>query len=760
MGAVSGRAPVGHRARGLQHGRQRLGLLHPRPGPVARVPLGRGRPGRDLRRPAAPLLRARPVERRGSDPQGAPVRAHQQRGQPRRGRQGVLLLPRQHADALVHEVPLQVSAGRVSVRQIWSKTNRRRSRQEIGVRAARHRRLRRQDRYFDVFVEYAKASPEDILIQITVANRGPEPAALHVLPTLWFRNTWSWRGERPSRRCDGAGSARRSARSEPPTPSSVSAYLYCDRTRPLLFTENETNTERIFGEPNRARTSRTGSTTTSSTASGSGQPGPDGHQGGRPLSVHRGAGQSVTIRLRLGARLGAAAGRRAIRQTSTRSSQARRQEADEFYAAITPARVTSDDATRSCARRWPACSGASSSIYYDVEHWLERARRRSRATTRRRRRATATGTTWSTTTSSRCPTSGSIPGTRPGIWRSTPSRCHGRSGLRQAAAQPDAARAVPASRTGRSPPTSGTSATSTRPCTPGPPGSSTGTRRCSAARAISSSCKHTFQKLLLNFTWWVNRKDVSGSNVFEGGFLGLDNIGVFDRSAPLPTGGYLEQADGTAWMAFFCQMMLQIALELALDDPGVRGHRQPSSTSTSCGSSSRHGPRGRRQDELWDEEDGFFYDRPPAPGRHAIRLKVRSMVGLLALAPSTVLPADCRGPAAELRGAASRASCGATPTSRPTYHAGAAGLRTGGCSRSSTDDKLRRVSRRMLDRERVLEPDSGSGPVSGSIATTPTRSPGRRRGAFRVDYEPAESTAGCSAATRTGGDPSGSRSTS
>ena len=122
-------------------------------------------------------------------------------------------------------------------------------------------------------------------------------------------------------------------------------------------------------------------------------------------------------------------------------------------------------------------------------------------------------------------------------------------------------------RTGSSRPTSGTSATSTRRCTPGPPSSPIAWRRRSAGKATASGSRACFQKLLLNFTWWVNRKDRSGSNVFEGGFLGLDNIGVFDRSAPLPTGGYLEQADGTAWMALFCQNMLEIAVELAMDDP-------------------------------------------------------------------------------------------------------------------------------------------------------------------------------------------------
>ena len=137
----------------------------------------------------------------------------------------------------------------------------------------------------------------------------------------------------------------------------------------------------------------------------------------------------------------------------------------------------------------------------------------------------------------------------------------------KAAARPDAASRATCTPTASSPPTSGTSATSIRRCTPGPPSSPTGWRRRRRGKGDLEWLERSFQKLLLNFTWWVNRKDRSGSNVFEGGFLGLDNIGVFDRSAPLPTGGYLEQADGTAWMALFSQNMLEMAVELALTRP-------------------------------------------------------------------------------------------------------------------------------------------------------------------------------------------------
>jgi len=151
--------------------------------------------------------------------------------------------------------------------------------------------------------------------------------------------------------------------------------------------------------------------------------------------------------------------------------------------------------------------------------------------------------------------------------------------------------------------------------------------------------KETFRKLLLNFTWWVNRKDREGNNIFEGGFLGLDNIGVFDRSAPLPTGGTLEQADGTAWMCLFCQNMMELALELAKHDPGYQDIAAKFAEHFLWIAASMD-RMGVHEDELWDEEDGFFYDVLSLPDGSVQRLKTRSLVGLLPLCATTVIPAD------------------------------------------------------------------------------------------------------------------------
>ena len=267
VGAVPQRTAVGHGPRGLQRRRRRLELLHPRPGPLARLPLGRGRPGRHLRRPAAALLRAGPVERQGPDPQGAPVRADQQREQSRRGRQGVLLLPRQHADPLVHEVPLQVSAGGLSRTPTSSRPAARRSRNEFEYELL-DTGVFDQDRYFDVFVEYAKESPEDILIQITVHNRGPEPAELHVLPTLWFRNQWSWHGERrPAGAASRSTGTRRRERRQGSRSRAGRALPLLRRGRPAaVHRERNQHPAHLRRPQPHARTSRTASTTTSSTA--------------------------------------------------------------------------------------------------------------------------------------------------------------------------------------------------------------------------------------------------------------------------------------------------------------------------------------------------------------------------------------------------------------------------------------------------------------------------------------------------------------
>ena len=273
---------------------------------------------------------------------------------------------------------------------------------------------------------------------------------------------------------------------------------------------------------------------------------------------------------------------------------------------------------------------------------------------------------------------------------------------------------------------------------PGPPSSPTAWKRRRTGEGDREWLKSSFQKLLLNFTWWVNRKDRSGRNVFEGGFLGLDNIGVFDRSAPLPTGGYLEQADGTAWMALFCQNMLEIAVELAMTDPDyadmalkfVEHFLWIASAMGHLG-----GDTG-----MWDEEDGFFYDVLRLPDGQAQRLKVRSMVGLLPLCAATMFEGELLAKYPEL---AERFQwfLEARPELCAAIHdptkPGVAGRRLA----SILDEtKLRRVLAKMLDENEFLSP-YGIRSLSRYHADHPyvIHAGGQE---YRVSYLPAESDTG------------------
>ena len=272
VGAVPQRAPVGHRARGLQRERRRLELLHPRPGPLARLPLGRGRPRRHLRRPAASLLRAGALERQGPDPQGAAVRADQQRGQPRRGREGVLLLPRQHADPLVHEVPLQVPPGGLSLRRPGGDEPPAHPRRD-GVRAARHRRLRRRPLLRRLRRVRQGARPKTSWSASRRSTAGPDAAELHLLPTLWFRNDWStWiaesnrAAEKPHLKQIEAPAGATAVAATHPAAGCIRPVV---RRRGAAALHRERNQQRaaLSGtDERRAPTSRTASTTTWSTA--------------------------------------------------------------------------------------------------------------------------------------------------------------------------------------------------------------------------------------------------------------------------------------------------------------------------------------------------------------------------------------------------------------------------------------------------------------------------------------------------------------
>jgi hypothetical protein len=504
-------------------------------------------------------------------------------------------------------------------------TNKRRSRQEFEYELL-DTGVFDQDRYFDVFVEYAKASPEDILVRITVENRGPEPATLHVLPTLWFRNTWSWGGDAPQpglRRADpgviSAAHADLGAR-----------RLSCEGAPEILFTENETNAERLFKSPNRTPFVKDGiDAYVVHGRRDAVNPQREGTKAAAHYPVTVPAGGSATIRLRLH-EVGPAA---EFGKAFDAVVDARRREADEFYATVIP-KALSPDAASVMRQALAGMLWSKQFYYYDVDRWLEE--RGSGPFDPNRRRAPR-NEHWQHVYNADII---SMPDKWEYPWYaawdlafhvialSLVDEDFAKEQLDLILREPylHPSGQIPAYEWNFSdvnPPVHAWSTMFTY-----------GLERVRRGQGDLDWLERSFHKLMLNFTWWVNRKDQEGNNAFEGGFLGLDNIGVFDRSAPLPTGGSLEQADGTAWMAFFCQSMVEIAAELTLYRPvyadiAVKFTEHFLWISTAL-------MRGGDGVGMWDEEDGFFYDVLRLPGEKGQRLKVRSMVGLLPLGAVTV----------------------------------------------------------------------------------------------------------------------------
>jgi hypothetical protein len=601
-----------------------------------------------------------------------------------------------------------------------------------------------QDRYFDVFVEYAKATPEDMLIQITIYNRGPEAAEVHVLPTLWFRNQWSWHGgpDRPMRHqvvgTTGTGVIKAI------DPKLGERWLSCEGDVPLLFTENETNTQRIFGVPNRSPYVKD-SINTYIVHGQEGAVNPE-HKGTKVaahyrLTVDPGACQVVRLRL-------SDVAPAALAQTSGEGAdafdghfeavlQARRQEADEFYAAVIPASFDAD-AVNVMRQALAGMLWSKQFYHYDVDKWLEE---RGSDPFKATRKVAPRNDSWHHMYNGDVI---SMPDKWEYPWYAAwdlafhvlaltlVDEDFGKQQLklmlRERYMHPNGQ--IPAYEWNFgdvNPPVHAWSTIFTYRL-----------EQAHKGEGDRGWLKSSFQKLLLNFTWWVNRKDRSGRNVFEGGFLGLDNIGVFDRSAPLPTGGYLEQADGTAWMALFCQNMIEIAAELARTDADYAemALKFVEHFLWIAGAMVHLG----QDTGMWDEEDGFFYDVLRLPNGQAQRLKVRSMVGLLPLCAATIFEGELRDKYPEIF-ERFEWFLETRPELVAAIHdprkLGYAGRRLG----SILDEtKLRQVLTRMLDENEFLSP-YGLRSLSRYHADHPYVA---RVGAqdFQVSYMPAESDSG------------------
>ena len=503
-------------------------------------------------------------------------------------------------------------------------TNRRRTRQELEYELM-DTGVFDDGRYFDVYVEYAKNTPEDLLIRITVHNRGSAAASLHLLPTLWLRNTWSW-----SRI---ASTKPRLTRLDERTVAAFHAelgerYLYCDRAVPLLFTENETNTERIFKVPNAAPFVKDGiNNFVVHRQREAVNPEGIGTKAAAHYEIAIPAGSSRVVELRLTDRR-LSSPLDAFGAAFEEALVTRRREADEFYAQVIPASL-SEDGRLVVRQAFAGMLWSKQFYHYPVRQWME-----DEVLPRDcEQRVTSRNKEWFFLESADI---FSMPDKWEYPWFAAwdlAFHCmvlarvdvdFAKEQLRlitnQVYLHPNGQ--IPAYEWNFS--------------DVNPPVHCKATwqiymmEKLTHGKADRAFLEGMFHKLLMNFTWWVNRKDELGNNVFEGGFLGLDNIGLFDRSAPLPTGGTLEQADGTSWMAMFCLDMLTIAVELALDNPVYED--------LACkffehfiyiaGAMDRI---GLNNDELWDEADGFYYDVLRLQRGEAMRVKVRSMVGLVPL---------------------------------------------------------------------------------------------------------------------------------
>jgi hypothetical protein len=554
------------------------------------------------------------------------------------------------------------------------------------------------DRYFDVFVEYAKASPEDILIRISVENRGPEPAKLHVLPTLWFRNVWSWGGDAPRpvlKEVAGGSSARVVSASHPALGDRA---LYCEGAPALLFTENETNTERLFGTPNRTPYVKDAfDNYIVHDRQRAVNPGQTGTKASAVYVLDVGAGKSRTIRLRLST----VAPPEPFGSAFDAAVQARHKEADEFYDSVIPKSLGAD-AANVMRQALAGMLWSKQFFYYDVDRWLEE---HGVAPFMPKRGAALRNQHWHHMHNAHVI---SMPDKWEYPWYAAwdlafhvlaltlVDEDFGKEQLELMLGDQylHPSGQLPAYEWNFgdvNPPVHAFSTIFTYRL-----------QQIRHGKGDLDWLERSFHKLALNFTWWVNRKDLADNNAFEGGFLGLDNIGVFDRSAPLPTGGYLEQADGTAWMALFCQNMIEIAAELALHKP-TYAHMCLKFVEhfTWIANGLLHAGEGTG---MWDEEDGFFYDVLRLPDGRAQRLKVRSMVGLLPLCAVTVFEGKMleRFPALQDR---FRAFLLARPELRSFMHDP---VKTGHSVRRLgavlDEGKLRRVLSKMLDESEFLSP--------------------------------------------------------
>jgi hypothetical protein len=618
-------------------------------------------------------------------------------------------------------------------------TNGRRSRQEMEYELL-DTGVFNEDRYFDVFVEYAKGDVEDILVRITAVNRGPDAAELHLLPTLWFRNDWSsWIAE--SNRSPKKPNLRQIK--APKGASAVAAahpllgefILFCEGDAPLLFTENETNHELLFGHPNESPYVKDGiNECVVQGRQGAVNPDKQGTKAAAHYRTAVGAGQDIVIRLRL---------RSPDRQEEPFSKDFDRlfadrlREADEFYRSVTPPSV-SKDAANVMRQALAGMLWSKQFFFFDGDNWLDE----HHSNPLHAGSHTARNSEWFHMLNEDII---SMPDKWEYPWYAAwdlAFHC-----LPLSIVDPDFAKQqmklmlknVYLHPSGQMPAYEWNFSDVNPPVHAFATLFLLRTEQALCGETDLEFLKATFNKLLLNFTWWVNRKDRLGKNVFEGGFLGLDNIGVFDRSAPLPTGGHLEQADGTAWMALFSQNMLELSVELAAHDPVYEDMvlKFVEHFYYIAAGMNKSGVDG-----MWDEEDGFYYDLLCLPDGSSQRLKVRSMVGLLPLCATTVIEEWQRERIPRVATLFFERLRRIPELLESIHHTGPGhlGVANRGILAMVNPERLRRILTKMLDENEFLGP-CGIRSLSKYHEKNPFifHVQGQE---YRVDYLPAESNTG------------------
>lgn len=619
------------------------------------------------------------------------------------------------------------------------------------------------DRYFDVQVEYAKADAEDLLMQITVTNRGPQTAELHLLPTLWFRNTWAWDSESPKPNLKASLTSGDISIIETSHPDLGKQWFYCQPTDTrwhdlepagqwvdssgdqagipgLLFTENETNKEKLFGVENPSPYVKDAFHRYVVDGEKSAvNPDQTGTKSAvhYPLKIAPGETQQVRLRLADNPMLNDPLGSQFEETFNTRQ-----QEADKFYHQLSPF-IASEDLSNVQRQAFAGMMWGKQYYLYDVSTWLKGDPATIAPPTERRR---GRNKHWHHLDSQDVL---SMPDTWEYPWFAAWDTAFHCIPLAMIDAEFAKQQLDVMTREWYMHPNGQLPAYEWAFGDVNPPVHAWATWRVykiekkMTGKSDRLFLERIFQKLLLNFTWWVNRKDTEGNNVFEGGFLGLDNIGVFDRSKPLPTGGRLEQADGTSWMAMYCLDMLSISLELALENP-VYEDMATKFFEHFIYIAEAMNSTGENATQLWDEEDGFFYDVLHLPDMTRFPIKIRSLVGLMPLYAITTLEPELMD---RLPGFKERLEWFEANRTRLCRNVTTLEVRDNQGDKQKRrmlsvvrPDKLRRILAKMLKPHEFLGP-TGIRAVSRFHADNPYTFDVNGK-VYRVDYEPAESSLG------------------